>query len=54
VTVEEPETTEDEAPDLMAALRASIDAHGTTKRATWRSPRRGSSRRGGTRARSGR
>jgi DNA end-binding protein Ku len=54
VEVEEPESPEEETPDLMAALRASIEAHGTTKRAPRKSSRRGSSRRGGTRARSGR
>jgi DNA end-binding protein Ku len=54
VTVEAEAAPEEETPDLMAALRASIEAHGATTRATPRSPRRGSSRRGGTRARSGR
>jgi len=55
VRVEQPEAAEEETPDLMAALRASIDAHsGATRRSTRKSPRRGSSRRGGTRARSGR
>ena len=54
VTVEAESAPEEETPDLMAALRASIEAHGAPTRATRRSPRRGSSRRGGTRARSGR
>ena len=47
VQVEQPEPAEEEAPDLMAALRASIETHGKRRR-----PARGSSRRGGTRARS--
>ena len=55
VKLERPETSEEEAPDLMASLRASIEAHaGTTRQSARTSPRRGSSRRGGTRARSGR
>jgi DNA end-binding protein Ku len=48
VTVEEPEREAEEAPDLMAALRASIEAHaGGTKRParkSARAPRRGTSR----------
>ncbi len=53
VQVEQPEAAEEQAPDLMDALRASIEAQGAAKRRTTRpSPRRGSSRRGGTRARS--
>jgi DNA end-binding protein Ku len=55
VQVEHPEPAEEETPDLMSALRASIEAQtGSKRRTTRRSPRRGSSRRGGTRARSGR
>jgi DNA end-binding protein Ku len=42
VQVEQPEAAEEEAPDLMAALRASIDAHGRTTRASRGSGRRGS------------
>ena len=55
VKVEQPAAAEEEAPDLMAALRASIEAHpGATRRSNRGSPRRRPSRRGGTRARSGR
>ncbi len=55
VQVEQPEPAEEETPDLMSALRASIEAQtGSKRRTTRRSPHRGSSRRGGTRARSGR
>jgi DNA end-binding protein Ku len=55
VQVEHPEPAEEETPDLMSALRASIEAQtGSKRRTTRRSPRRGSSRSGGTRARSGR
>jgi DNA end-binding protein Ku len=50
VTVEEPETPEEEAPDLMEALRASIEAHsGATRRS---SSRRTSSGRRSSRTRS--
>jgi DNA end-binding protein Ku len=53
VQVEQPETAEEETPDLMEALRASIESRsGTKRRSTKTSSRRGSSRRGGTRARS--
>lgn len=48
VTVEQPEREAEEAPDLMAALRASIEAHsvGTKRpaRKSTRAPRRGTSR----------
>jgi DNA end-binding protein Ku len=55
VQVEQPEATEEEAPDLMEALRASVESGaGRKRRSSGRSQRRGSSRRGGTRARSGR
>ena len=55
VQVEQPGEAEEETPDLMEALRASIEARaGAKRRTTKRSSRRGSSRRGGTRARSGR
>jgi DNA end-binding protein Ku len=47
VTVEEPEPAAEEAPDLMAALRASIEAHSG-------SARRSSSRRASRRTSSGR
>lgn len=47
VTVDEPEPVE-ETPDLMSALRASVEAHSGPRRR----PSRGSARRGGTRARS--
>jgi DNA end-binding protein Ku len=53
VEVEAPETPEEEAPDLMEALRASVEAHaGTKRRLARKSPARGSSRRGGSRSRS--
>jgi DNA end-binding protein Ku len=54
VTVEEPEAPEEEAPDLMEALRASIDAHaGATRRSSAQgSPRRTSSGRRSSRSRS--
>jgi DNA end-binding protein Ku len=54
VTVEEPEAPEEEAPDLMEALRASIDAHaGTARRSSSRrSTRRTSSGRRSSRSRS--
>jgi DNA end-binding protein Ku len=45
VRVEQPETAEEEAPDLMEALRASIEAHGRTSGASRRSGPRGSRRR---------
>jgi len=32
VTVEQPEEATEETPDLMAALRASLDAHGKSRR----------------------
>src|SRR5262249_57578231 len=56
VTVEEPEAPEEEAPDLMEALRASIEAHsGASRRpSSRRSPRRTSSGRRSSRSRSGR
>src|SRR6185312_6086602 len=50
VTVEEPESAEEEAPDLMAALRASIEAHGRARPA----PRRSSSQRSDGRGRGSR
>jgi DNA end-binding protein Ku len=54
VTVEEPEAPQEDAPDLMEALRASIEAHsGTARRASSRrSPRRTSSGRRSSRTRS--
>jgi DNA end-binding protein Ku len=54
VTVEEPEATAEEAPDLMEALRASIEAHsGPTRRSSsQRTPRRTSSGRRSSRTRS--
>jgi DNA end-binding protein Ku len=54
VTVEEPETPEEEAPDLMTALQASIEAHsGATRRSSSRrSSRRTSSGRRSSRTRS--
>jgi DNA end-binding protein Ku len=54
VTVEEPAAEEEEAPDLMTALRASIEAHsGSARRSSSRhAPRRTSTGRGGTRSRS--
>jgi DNA end-binding protein Ku len=55
VQVEQPEAAEEETPDLMEALRASVEARaGVNRRSSKGSSRRGSSRRGGTRARSGR
>jgi non-homologous end joining protein Ku len=52
VTVEEPEREAEEAPDLMAALQASIEAHaGTERRPARKTPGRGSRSRGGSRAR---
>jgi DNA end-binding protein Ku len=55
VQVEQPETAEEKAPDLMEALRASIDARGRTSRTPRRSGSRGSGRgrpsRGGSRRR---
>jgi DNA end-binding protein Ku len=45
VRVEQPEAPEEEAPDLMSALRASIEAHGQTTRASRGSGRRGSGNR---------
>src|SRR3954469_24615066 len=51
VTVEEPAREAEETPDLVVALRASIEASsGTKKRPTRKSPR--APRRGGTRSRS--
>jgi DNA end-binding protein Ku len=54
VTVEEPEAPEEEAPDLMEALRASIEAHSSATRrsSSRRSPRRTSSGRRSSRTRS--
>jgi DNA end-binding protein Ku len=54
VTVEEPAAPEEEAPDLMEALRASIDAHSgaARKSSSRRSPRRTSSGRRSSRSRS--
>jgi DNA end-binding protein Ku len=55
VTVEQPETPEEEAPDLMAALRASIEAHSSSKskpRSTGSGRKSSASRRGRTRSRS--
>jgi DNA end-binding protein Ku len=53
VTVEEPETPEEETPDLMAALQASIEAHsGARKASPRRSSRRTSSGRRRSRSRS--
>jgi DNA end-binding protein Ku len=54
VTVEEPTAEEEETPDLMAALRASVEAHsGTARRSSSRrSPRRTSSGRRSSRSRS--
>jgi DNA end-binding protein Ku len=54
VTVEEPEAPEEEAPDLMEALKASIEAHSAARRKapTRRSPRRTSSGRRSSRSRS--
>jgi DNA end-binding protein Ku len=53
VTVEKPETPEEEAPDLMAALQASIEAHsGARKESARRSSRRTSSGRRRSRSRS--
>jgi DNA end-binding protein Ku len=50
VTVEAEAPPEEEAPDLMAALRASIEAHGRTSRTSRRSSsRRSDGRRGGSR-----
>jgi len=49
VKVEQPEEAEDEAPDLMDALRASIEARGRTSRTSRRSGQRGSRRRRPTR-----
>jgi DNA end-binding protein Ku len=43
VQVEQPEAAEEEAPDLIEALRASIDAHG--RRTAHRAGQRGSGRR---------
>jgi DNA end-binding protein Ku len=55
VTVEEAEAPEEQAPDLMAALQASVEAHsGARKASPRRSSRRTSSGRRGTRSRSGR
>jgi DNA end-binding protein Ku len=55
VKVEQPEESEGEAPDLMDALRASIEARGRTSRTSRRSGQRGSGRRrparGGSRRR---
>jgi DNA end-binding protein Ku len=52
VTVEQPQAPEEEAPDLLEALRASIEAHaGRTRRPARKAPARGSSRRGGSRRR---
>jgi DNA end-binding protein Ku len=54
VTVEEPAAAEDEAPDLMTALRASIEAHSGSAPASAarRAPRRTSSGRRSSRSRS--
>ena len=53
LTAVEPEATEEEAPDLITALRASIEAHaGSTQRSSSRSPRRTSSGRRSSRSRS--
>jgi len=54
VTVEEPEAGQEEAPDLMEALRASIEAHSGAgrKSSSRRSPRRTSSGRRSSRTRS--
>ena len=53
-TVEKPEAGEEEAPDLMEALRASIEAHSSPARksSSRRSPRRTSSGRRSSRSRS--
>jgi DNA end-binding protein Ku len=55
VEVEQPETPDEEAPDLMEALRASIEARGRPSRASGRSGPRESGRRrrsrGGSRRR---
>ena len=45
VQVEQPEAAEDEAPDLMEALWASIEARGRTSRSSRRSGPRASARR---------
>jgi DNA end-binding protein Ku len=46
VRVEQPEPAAEEAPDLMSALRASIEAQaGAKRRPTRKSPSHGSSRR---------
>ena len=53
VAVEEPGEPEEGAPDLMSALRASIEAHsGAGRRSSSRSPRRTSSGRRSSRSRS--
>jgi DNA end-binding protein Ku len=54
VTVEEPEAPQEQAPDLMEALRASIEAHSSSARraSSRRSPRRTSSGRRSSRTRS--
>jgi DNA end-binding protein Ku len=53
VTVEEPETPEEEAPDLMEALRASIETHSSRRRKKTQSSgsgrRRAASRQGSRR-----
>jgi DNA end-binding protein Ku len=50
VTVDKPETPEEEAPDLMAALQASIEAHPARKAPARRPARRTSSGRRSTRS----
>jgi DNA end-binding protein Ku len=54
VTVEEPQAEQEEAPDLMEALRASVEAHSGTARksSSRRSSRRTSSGRRNSRSRS--
>ncbi|MGE5272950.1 MAG: Ku protein [Verrucomicrobiota bacterium] len=53
VALEEPGAPEEEEPDLMSALRASIEAHsGAGRRSSSRSPRRTSSGRRSSRSRS--
>jgi DNA end-binding protein Ku len=53
VTVEEPETPAEEAPDLMTALQASIEAHSAARKGSpRRSSRRTSSGRRASRSRS--
>jgi DNA end-binding protein Ku len=54
VTVEEPKAEDEETPDLMAALRASVEAHSgpAHRSSSRRSPRRTSSGRRSSRSRS--